>query len=274
MLDWDDLHPWHHNQHNAEHVPAQATAAGAPSASEVNQLTPQTLPENQLDDWLDQLVESDDWLEELRWQRAWWDNQHWQGPWWENANAAVQDQQWQRAWWENANAAVQDQHWQDAGQGWDNQHNAEQLPAQASAAGDPQPAARIGPRVLMSWEECTQRTHQNFQGLHKAARSILDTATAELTQNPGLPTIDLTVDNRWPTWKAYIATHERRRQIVGAGITSVTAERATLDGSFVKDHNRGGEPRVDIVVESIQSKCRMHPGGRRGGDADLHFSGV
>ena len=112
------------------------------------------------------------------------------------------------------------------------------------------------------------------RSLHKLAREALNSISqsAELTEenteelDARLRSIDL--ETLFP-WRAYIACHPRSSEIIGSGVTHATAE--FLNGT--KDPNRGGQRRLDFIVRrSDGSLCRLHPGGKRSGDAKLIFS--
>ena len=68
----------------------------------------------------------------------------------------------------------------------------------------------------------------------------------------------------WPAWRQYIAHHDHAARIVGAGVVQVQAEQ--IRG--VKDPNRYGELRVDIVIHTVDGGfCRLHPGSHQRRDA-------
>jgi hypothetical protein len=78
-----------------------------------------------------------------------------------------------------------------------------------------------------------------------------------------LASIDLTSGGRWFRWKEYIANHKCKEGLVASGITAVTAERVANE-----DANRGGNPRVDIILHHASGGCcRIHPGSKPKNDA-------
>ena len=116
--------------------------------------------------------------------------------------------------------------------------------------------------VLMSAADLHLHTAQ-CQGLHKEARAALEDAIARLTVDRELASIDLTSGGRWFRWKEYIANHKCKEGLVASGITAVTAERVANE-----EANRGGNPRVDIILHHASGGCcRIHPGSRAKSDA-------
>ena len=116
--------------------------------------------------------------------------------------------------------------------------------------------------VLMSAADLHLHTAQ-CQGLHKEARAALEDAIARLTVDRELASSGLTSGGRWFRWKEYIANHKCKERLVASGITAVTAERVAHE-----DANRGGNPRVDIILHHASGGCcRIHPGSRAKSDA-------
>ena len=109
------------------------------------------------------------------------------------------------------------------------------------------------------------------RSLHKLAREALNSISlaatnVEHTDDAWLRTEDL---ETWFPWREYIACHPRSSEIIGSGVTHATAE--FINGT--KDPNRDGQRRLDFIVRrSDGTLCRLHPGGRRSGDAKLIFS--
>jgi hypothetical protein len=120
--------------------------------------------------------------------------------------------------------------------------------------------------VLMSAADLDLHTAQ-CQGLQKEARASLEAAIAELTVDRELASIDLTSGGKWPRWKEYIANHKCKERLVASGITAVTAERVAAG-----DGNRGGNPRVDIILHHASGGCcRIHPGSKASNDAKPRY---
>ena len=119
------------------------------------------------------------------------------------------------------------------------------------------------------------------RSLHKLAREALNSISQAAHRRAGdnideiehieeidawLRTEDL---ETWFPWRAYIACHPRSPEIIGSGVTHATAE--FINGT--EDPNRHGQRRLDFIVRrSDGTLCRLHPGGRRSGDAKLIFS--
>ena len=136
-------------------------------------------------------------------------------------------------------------------------------------AGALEPGAfQPGATVLMGAPDLAFWTVQ-CQGLHKEARAALESAITELSADRELASIDLTSGGRWPRWREYLANHKCADKLVAPGITAVTAERLAE-----RDANRGGMPRVDIILHhATGARCRIHPGSRAAGDAQPIYLG-
>ena len=103
------------------------------------------------------------------------------------------------------------------------------------------------------------------RSLHKLAREALNSISQAAT-NVEHTEADL---ETWFPWRAYIACHPRSSEIIGSGVTHATAE--FINGT--EDPNRAGQRRLDFIVRrSDGTQVRLHPGGRRSGDAKLIFS--
>ncbi len=128
----------------------------------------------------------------------------------------------------------------------------------------PPPPRRFAPRsMLFSAAELLHFPTALHQGLHKEARACLQTAIFDLTQDLSIASIDLNSRTKWPRWKAYVANHRCKAQLVATGIVSVTAERVAA-----KDPNRGGDNRIDIIFHHATGGCcRIHPGSKVSNDA-------
>ena len=118
------------------------------------------------------------------------------------------------------------------------------------------------------------------RSLHKLAREALNSISQAATNVEHTITEDMVSEDRvllvrtedletWFPWRAYIACHPRSSEIIGSGVTHATAE--FINGT--QDPNRAGQRRLDFIVRrSDGTLCRLHPGGRRSGDAKLIFS--
>ena len=77
---------------------------------------------------------------------------------------------------------------------------------------------------------------------------------------------DLTTE--WLNWKLYIANHKDAQQLIGPGVKAFTVE--FIDGT--KDPNRGGRPRLDLVIRHPNNAYwRLHPGSAPKSDAIPRF---
>ena len=111
------------------------------------------------------------------------------------------------------------------------------------------------------------------RSLHKLAREALNSISQAATNVEHTEELDAWLRTEdletWFPWRAYIACHPRSSEIIGSGVTHATAE--FINGT--KDPNRAGQRRLDFIVRrSDGTLCRLHPGGRRSGDAKLIFS--
>ena len=109
-------------------------------------------------------------------------------------------------------------------------------------------------------------SHWSLTMLHDEARWVLEKATSTIHAN-ALEQVEVLED--WQHWRAYVCMHPKCFDIIGEGIVSVVAQ--AVKGT--KDPNRGGRPRVDLVLfQEYRSYVRLHPGSRRKNDAQLVFS--
>ena len=141
---------------------------------------------------------------------------------------------------------------------------AEALPLAAGSAAEPTD------ELLLRRAELTglQQRTPNSSTLHQQARDFLNAKIQDFSQHQAGPVQSDPVDSYdWPTWREYVATLAAAEQIIGTkGITAVRVEQ--IEG--VKDPNRGGERRVDIVLYNADGKfSRLHPGSKRANDAQL-----
>ena len=99
---------------------------------------------------------------------------------------------------------------------------------------------------------------RSASGLHAEARALLN----ELAEGEEAASVDL--QQRWPTWRQYLALHSKGNEIVGPGVVAITAERI----AGTSDPNRYGRKRLDFFVHRMDgSAYRLHPGTTRAQDA-------
>ena len=92
--------------------------------------------------------------------------------------------------------------------------------------------------------------------LHNEARRILEQCIFLLTQQRSQC---IRIQHQWPHWKEYVAFHAHCHELVGPGVVDVTAQQ--IQGTM--DPNRGGDPRVDLVLHHQDGGyVRLHPGSR------------
>ena len=94
--------------------------------------------------------------------------------------------------------------------------------------------------------------------LHDEARALLNVLA------DGEETAAIDLQQRWPTWRQYLASHSKGNDIVGPGVVAITAERI----AGTSDPNRFGRKRLDFFVRRMDgSAYRLHPGTKRAQDA-------
>ena len=141
----------------------------------------------------------------------------------------------------------------------------EAAPASVASAAEP------SDNLLLRRAELTglRQTRSNRKReLHDIARDVLTTKIRAFTPHQDTVVQSQPVDTiEWPTWKEYVASHAKAETIVGTqGIKAINIEQ--IDG--VKDPNRGGQRRVDIVVYNADGQFfRLHPGSKPSNDAAL-----
>ena len=102
----------------------------------------------------------------------------------------------------------------------------------------------------------------SVNSLHEEARAMLN----ELANGEEGPAVDL--QQRWPTWREYIASHKQASDTVGMGIVAFTAERI----AGTSDPNRHGKKRLGFFARRTDgSAYRLHPGQRRALDAKPRY---
>ena len=108
--------------------------------------------------------------------------------------------------------------------------------------------------VLLSPDDLRRLRREDAARLHEQARQW--TNYYANTIGPAVGVVgNLSVV--WPNWKLYIAHHKDSEAIVGPGVVAFTAE--FIQGT--KDPNRGGIPRLDLVVRRVDGGyVRLHPG--------------
>ena len=140
----------------------------------------------------------------------------------------------------------------------------EAAPASAASAAEPSDNLLLRSADLTG---CWQRS-QNIKNLHDQARDFLNAKIQAFSPHQEGRVQSQPVDtNDWSTWKEYVASHAAAERIFGTqGIKAIHIEQ--IDG--VKDPNRGGQRRVDIVVYNADGQFfRLHPGSKPKNDAQL-----
>ena len=145
----------------------------------------------------------------------------------------------------------------------------EHLPQSASRAADSVPEPAVGEdgaaeHVLLTLHDLPelQRRGRALLGvLHDEARAFTDKFANAEPETIGVQA-DLTTE--WQNWKLYIANHKLAPDLIGPGVKAFTVE--FIEGT--KDPNRGGRPRLDLVIRhSNNAYWRLHPGSTRKNDA-------
>ena len=113
--------------------------------------------------------------------------------------------------------------------------------------------------VLLAMDEVPElreRAQPRARQLHDEARKLTNKYAQTDYATVGVQA-DLTL--LWSSWKMYIAVHRYADEIIGPGVVSFTAE--FIDGTT--DPNRGGNPRLDLVVGHLHGGyTRLHPGAK------------
>ena len=140
----------------------------------------------------------------------------------------------------------------------------EAAPASAASAAEP------SDNLLLRSADLTglRQRSQNIKNLHDQARDFLNAKIQAFSPHQEGRVQSQPVDtNDWSTWKEYVASHAAADSIIGTqGIKAIHIEQ--IDG--VKDPNRGGQRRVDIVVYNADGQFfRLHPGSKPKNDAQL-----
>ena len=141
----------------------------------------------------------------------------------------------------------------------------EAAPASAASAAEPSDNLLLRRADLTGLQ---QRRTDRLRQLHEQARSFLNAKIQDFVPHQEGHVQSQPVDtNDWATWKEYVASHPDAERIVGTqGIKAIHIEQ--IDG--VKDPNRGGQRRVDIVVYNADGQFfRLHPGSKSNNNAQL-----
>ena len=136
--------------------------------------------------------------------------------------------------------------------------------AREASAVEPSAEVRFGIAHL----EQQQNTGHSKKILHNLARSFLNEQIKRFGEARGGQAQCVPIGDRdWPTWRAYIATHESAAQLLGTiGVKAICIEE--IEGTF--DPNRKGAPLVDIVVYNADGvRMRLHPGTNPCNDAKI-----
>ena len=160
--------------------------------------------------------------------------------------------------------------WRAAGAAESSQHDAdlaivEAAPASAASAAEP------SDNLLLRRADLTglrQRRPDLLRQLHEQAREFMNAKIQAFSPHQEGRVQSQPVDtNDWSTWKEYVASHAAAESIFGTqGIKAIHIEQ--IDG--VRDPNRGGQRRVDIVVYNADGQFfRLHPGSKPKNDAQL-----
>ena len=161
--------------------------------------------------------------------------------------------------------------WRVAGAAESSQHDAdlaigEAAPASAASAAEPSDDLLLRRADLPGLQ---QRRTAQLRRLHEQARRFLNAKIQDFVPHQEGHVQSQPVDtNDWSTWKEYVASHAAADSIIGTqGIKAIHIEQ--IDG--VKDPNRGGQRRVDIVVYNADGQFfRLHPGSKPTNDAQLN----
>ena len=160
--------------------------------------------------------------------------------------------------------------WLAAGAAESSQHDAD-LAIGAAAPASAASAAEPSDNLLLRRADLTglrQHRPDQLRQLHEQARGFLNAKILAFSPHQEGRVQSQPVDtNDWSTWKEYVASHAAAESIFGTqGIKAIHIEQ--IDG--VKDPNRGGQRRVDIVVYNADGQFfRLHPGSKKKSDAQL-----
>ena len=131
-------------------------------------------------------------------------------------------------------------------------------------------AAEPSDRLLMTTTDLGsfKQSTQNRGKLHQEARSFLNAKCKAFGAQQGGGVQGEPIDSQeWPSWMEYIATHDAADKFIGnKGIIAIRIEE--IEG--VRDPNRGGKRRVDIVIYNADGEFfRVHPGSKARSDAQV-----
>ena len=143
--------------------------------------------------------------------------------------------------------------------------NAEDAMPAYAAANDADGASEHVLLTLNDLPELRQHGRGLYGVLHNEARAFTDKFANVDYEAVGVQA-DLTTE--WPNWKLYIANHKLAQELIGPGVKAFTVE--FIDGT--KDPNRGGRPRLDLVIRHPNNAYwRLHPGSAPKSDAIPRF---
>ncbi len=123
----------------------------------------------------------------------------------------------------------------------------------------PAPGTQASEDPGLSVADVPRYSGGDYKSLHRQARAALNNLYAIRLQEAVAPGFD---------WREYVCAHPASRQLVGPGIQSFVAE--PIAGT--RDPNRGGDPRIDFVLQHVDGwVARLHPGRRPREDAAVYW---
>jgi hypothetical protein len=143
--------------------------------------------------------------------------------------------------------------------------NAEEAMAAYAKVYDTDGASEHVLLTLSDLPDLLEKGRGRYGVLHKEARAFTD-KFANVDYEAVSVQADLT--SEWQNWKLYIANHKDAQALIGPGVQAFTVE--FIEGT--KDPNRGGRPRLDLVIRHPDNAYwRLHPGSAPTNDAKPRF---
>ena len=143
--------------------------------------------------------------------------------------------------------------------------NAEEAMPAYAAANDADGASEHVLLTLNDLPDLLEKGRGRYGVLHREARAFTD-RFANVDNEAVSVQADLT--SEWQNWKLYIANHKDAQKLIGPGVKAFTVE--FIEGT--KDPNRGGRPRLDLVIRHPDNAYwRLHPGSAPKSDAIPRF---